>query len=150
MDAPPHPDAPVSPTDARLSPAQDLAVERVDLSRPAVLEEIVRLCGQALGWAAEDPNRDFFEWKHLANPFGVSHTWVARSGPDLVGVRLLLRWRLRRYLPLCPDRRGRESRLSGGCNWIWTMSPIRTSFPSAGHRSALCWERCWWLLWWLA
>ena len=71
MDAPPHPDAPVSPTDARLSPAQDLAVERVDLSRPAVLEEIVRLCGQALGWAAEDPNRDFFEWKHLANPFGV-------------------------------------------------------------------------------
>lgn len=38
---------------------------------------------------------EFFRWKHLANPFGRSFGLVADDGGELIGVRLLLRWRFR-------------------------------------------------------
>lgn len=56
---------------------------------PAVLE-LMRL---SLGWKASDPNREFFRWKHVENPFGVSPAWVAESDGEIVGFRTFMRWK---------------------------------------------------------
>ena len=38
---------------------------------------------------------EFFRWKHVSNPFGVSPGLVAEHQDEIVGVRLFLRWELR-------------------------------------------------------
>jgi GNAT superfamily N-acetyltransferase len=68
----------------------DLVVRR---AHPEETDAIVDLAGAALGWDDDPRNRDLFEWKHRANPFGASPTWVAESGGTLVGFRTFLRWR---------------------------------------------------------
>ncbi len=56
---------------------------------PAVLD----LFRQTLGWRDDDPNEDFFRWKHQANPFGQSPAWLALHDGKVVGYRTFLRWR---------------------------------------------------------
>jgi hypothetical protein len=54
---------------------------------------IVALAAAALGWPLDEPNEDLFRWKHFGNPAGPSPMWVAEEQGQLVGVRVLLRWR---------------------------------------------------------
>ena len=55
---------------------------------PAVLD----LMRAALGWREEDPNEQFFAWKHHHNAFGPSPAWVALHDGAVVGYRTFLRW----------------------------------------------------------
>jgi GNAT superfamily N-acetyltransferase len=66
---------------------------RIRRAEPADLEEIISVCGRALGWDPAGPNDAFFRWKHVDNPFGRSPIWVADDG-EIVGVRAMMRWRL--------------------------------------------------------
>jgi len=54
----------------------------------------LRVAARALGWRGDDRDREFFAWKHDANPFGPSPAWVATEGDAIVGFRTLLRWDL--------------------------------------------------------
>ncbi len=91
---------------------QAISFRRADASD---LSAIVGVCGQALQWADGDANAEFFQWKHVANPFGPSPIWVAQvgapvggtvgsgvdgalgpSGLHIVGVRAMMRWQLQR------------------------------------------------------
>ncbi len=56
---------------------------------PAVLD----LFRETLGWKDDDPNEDFFRWKHQDNPFGQSPAWLALHDGKVVGYRTFLRWR---------------------------------------------------------
>lgn len=58
---------------------------------PAVLA----LMRASLGWEDDDPNEEFFTWKHHDNPFGRSPAWVALHGDRVVGFRTFLRWQFR-------------------------------------------------------
>lgn len=58
---------------------------------PSVLE----LMRVTLGWNESDPNREFFRWKHVENPFGRSPAWVAEVDDEVVGFRTFMRWRFR-------------------------------------------------------
>lgn len=70
------------------------------------LDEVIEVCGQALGWSDAGNDEAFFRWKHLDNPFGPSLIWVAedleggdapaQGGSAIVGVRTMMRWMLRR------------------------------------------------------
>jgi GNAT superfamily N-acetyltransferase len=60
------------------------------------IDEIIAVCGAALGWDRAKPNADLFRWKHLDNPFGRSRIWVAEDDGRIVGVRPLMRWRFAR------------------------------------------------------
>ncbi|MGA5702913.1 GNAT family N-acetyltransferase [Peterkaempfera bronchialis] len=67
------------------------------LVRPWVegdLPELLRLLTASLaGGPTGERSADFFTWKHLRNPFGVSPGLVAETGDGrLAGVRLFLRW----------------------------------------------------------
>jgi GNAT superfamily N-acetyltransferase len=53
---------------------------------------VVALLRSALGWPGDAPLADFFRWKHHANPFGPSPSWVAVDQEVVVGLRVLLRW----------------------------------------------------------
>lgn len=63
----------------------------VDSDRPAIIE----LCRASLGWRADDPNEQFFRWKHDRNAFGPSPAWVAEEDGRLLGLRVFLNWRFR-------------------------------------------------------
>ena len=65
-------------------------------ARDDELDEVVDLCGRALGWRAGEPNAELFRWKHRDNPFGASPTWVAIEGGRILAVRTFLRWELAR------------------------------------------------------
>ena len=56
----------------------------------------LRVAVRALGWRGDDRDREFFAWKHDANPFGPSPAWVAIDDDAIVGFRTLLRWDLTR------------------------------------------------------
>lgn len=58
------------------------------------LPAAIQLCGESLGWSADDPNEAFFRWKHLDNPFGRSGIWLAVDDDAIVGVRAFMRWQL--------------------------------------------------------
>lgn len=70
---------------------------RVDLevraATPADDAGVLDLMRASLGWRPEDPNEEFFRWKHEANPFGRSPAWVALHDGRVVGYRTFLRWR---------------------------------------------------------
>jgi GNAT superfamily N-acetyltransferase len=55
-------------------------------------ESVLRLLRASLGWAVDDPNEDFFRWKHEDNAFGASPAWVALHEGRVVGYRTFLRW----------------------------------------------------------
>ncbi|WP_436796305.1 GNAT family N-acetyltransferase [Actinospongicola halichondriae] len=56
--------------------------------------DIVGLAARSLGWAGDDRDRAFFEWKHFESPFGDSPSWGAFDGDRLVAFRTLMKWRL--------------------------------------------------------
>lgn len=67
--------------------------------RPARADDvdaIVALLASSLGWHDDPRFRDFFTWKHDANPFGASARWVACLDGRVVGFRAFLRWELER------------------------------------------------------
>ncbi|GAA4407697.1 hypothetical protein GCM10023168_24030 [Fodinibacter luteus] len=70
---------------------------RLDLEiRPARPDDepaVLHLFRATLGWHDEDPNEEFFRWKHHENAFGVSPAWMALHEGALVGYRTFLRWR---------------------------------------------------------
>jgi GNAT superfamily N-acetyltransferase len=55
---------------------------------------ILALAARSLGWAGDERDRAFFEWKHEANPFGASPAWVACADGEVVGFRTMLHWEL--------------------------------------------------------
>lgn len=60
------------------------------------VDAVVELLRRALGPAPGGVDRrELFEWKHLRNPAGRSVALVAEERGRLVGVRTLMRWRLR-------------------------------------------------------
>ena len=62
--------------------------------RTAVPEDesaVLELFRQTLGWKDDDPNEDFFRWKHQTNPFGPSPAWLALHDGRVVGYRTFLR-----------------------------------------------------------
>lgn len=83
---------PPDPVPPGTGPDPEVVVTRADATDG---EAVVALAGRALGWDTTGPHTELFVWKHEANPFGPSPTWVARRGDRLVGVRTFLRWRLR-------------------------------------------------------
>ncbi len=62
-------------------------------AHPADEPAVLRLMRSSLGWRDEDPNEEFFRWKHHDNAFGVSPAWVAVHQGSVVGYRTFLRWR---------------------------------------------------------
>jgi GNAT superfamily N-acetyltransferase len=54
--------------------------------------DVLRLLEASLGWDLASGLADYFDWKHLANPFGRSPAWVALDGERIVGFRTFLRW----------------------------------------------------------
>jgi GNAT superfamily N-acetyltransferase len=73
--------------------AQDLVVRPLEPSdRTAVVSLLMSSMGGGPAGVITD---EFFQWKHLANPFGVSPGLVAVHDDEIVGVRLFLRWELR-------------------------------------------------------
>ena len=63
--------------------------------RPAEPEDeqsVLGLFRHSLGWRDDDPNEEFFRWKHRDNPFGESPAWVALHQGRVVGYRTFLRW----------------------------------------------------------
>lgn len=59
-----------------------------DADRASVLD----LLAASLGWDLSSGLAEYFEWKHVANPFGRSPAWVAIDGDRIVGFRTFLRW----------------------------------------------------------
>jgi len=71
------------------APAEAVTVRR---TLPTDHLRVLTLMEVALGWRPEVPNDAFFAWKHQANPFGPSPSWVAVVGDTVVGFRTLMRW----------------------------------------------------------
>ncbi|HXY94576.1 MAG TPA: GNAT family N-acetyltransferase [Acidimicrobiia bacterium] len=57
---------------------------------PTDFPDVLPLLRRALGWT--DADTRYLEWKHTANPFGVSPMWIAVAGTRVVGFRAFLRW----------------------------------------------------------
>ena len=62
------------------------------------LDEVVAVCGSALGWSMPHFDRELFEWKHFDNAFGKSLLLVAADdsadpGQRIKAVRPFMRWR---------------------------------------------------------
>lgn len=57
-------------------------------------DAVLALASRSLGWAGDERDRAFFEWKHHRNPFGSSPAWVACADGEVVGFRTMLRWEL--------------------------------------------------------
>lgn len=55
-------------------------------------EAVLWLLRDALDKEEGPRYRDFFRWKHVENPFGVSPAWVAEEGGELLGFRTFMRW----------------------------------------------------------
>lgn len=58
--------------------------------------EVLALMALALGWRPDEPQQEFFRWKHAESPFGVSPGWVATDGESIVGFRTFMQWRFTR------------------------------------------------------
>jgi len=67
--------------------------------RPAVPQDIpaiVRLLETSMGAASSIPRtQEYWEWKHIRNPFGASPVLLAEAEGKLIGLRAFLRWNLR-------------------------------------------------------
>ncbi len=71
----------------RLLPGLEIREATLD-DRPAILE----LCRRTLGWGDDPRFEQLYAWKHDANAFGPSPTWVATDGGRVVGLRAFMRW----------------------------------------------------------
>jgi predicted N-acetyltransferase YhbS len=71
-------------------------VSEVDVRRATAEDQpaILALASRSLGWAGDERDRAFFEWKHRQNPFGPSPAWVACVDGHVIGFRTMLRWEL--------------------------------------------------------
>ncbi|MCU1467949.1 MAG: Acetyltransferase domain [Actinomycetia bacterium] len=72
-----------------------MTAETSIVSRPAADDErpeVMRLLEASLGWDLAAGLAEYFDWKHLDNPFGRSPAWVALDGERIVGFRTFLRW----------------------------------------------------------
>jgi GNAT superfamily N-acetyltransferase len=59
-------------------------------------DSLLRLLDDSLGTGPIGPHsREFFRWKHIANPFGRSLILVAEADGRMVGARPFMRWRFR-------------------------------------------------------
>jgi len=56
------------------------------------IDSILDLITLSLGEGLVPRHRDFWEWKHLRNPFGASPVLIAESQGMIVGLRVLMRW----------------------------------------------------------
>ncbi len=61
-------------------------------SIPADRAQVLALAARALGWADDERDRAFFQWKHEENPAGASPAWVAEDHGQVVAFRTFLRW----------------------------------------------------------
>lgn len=70
-----------------------MAAAAVEVRRAteADLPQVLGLLRASLGQETEH-HEAFFRWKHLANPFGPSPSWVATDDDRIVGFRTFLRW----------------------------------------------------------
>lgn len=67
---------------------------RVRRYRSSDLQNVIDLIRDSLGpGPTGERSRDFFEWKHLENPFGRSLLLVAEIDDAIVGFRAFMRWR---------------------------------------------------------
>jgi len=55
--------------------------------------EIVSLLKKSLGEGVLPKTQEYWDWKHIQNPFGKSLVLVAEAGNQLVGVRAFMQWR---------------------------------------------------------
>lgn len=58
-------------------------------------DQILDVCGAALGWSDPEFDRRLFSWKHFDNTFGRSMILVAEGESGLLAVRPFMRWRFR-------------------------------------------------------
>lgn len=62
---------------------------------PVATDELLELVRLGLGAGSVPRTREFWNWKHVDNPFGPSYALVAEADGRLVGLRMFLRWRFR-------------------------------------------------------
>jgi hypothetical protein len=73
--------------------AQDIDIRPfVDTDSPAVLDLLTAAMG---GGPAGRRLPEFFQWKHIDNPFGRSFMLVACAEDRIIGLRAFMRWRFR-------------------------------------------------------
>jgi len=63
------------------------------MATPGDSDEILHVCGAALGWSNPDFDRALFRWKHFDNAFGPSLMLIAEDESGILAVRPLMRWR---------------------------------------------------------
>lgn len=56
------------------------------------LDAALAVAAEALGWDPRAPNEELFRWKHVENPFGRSHLWLAEVDGEPVGLRAFMAW----------------------------------------------------------
>lgn len=59
---------------------------------PADVDEITRLLEICLGTSDIPRTREFWEWKHFKNPFGISSGIAAEEEGKIIGLRVLMQW----------------------------------------------------------
>jgi GNAT superfamily N-acetyltransferase len=57
--------------------------------------QILALATRTLGWDDDPRFAELYRWKHDRNPFGTSPRWVAVEDGEVIGFRVLMRWRFR-------------------------------------------------------
>lgn len=61
-------------------------------AKPSDESAILRLVSDSLGTGTIPRTRDYWQWKHLDNPFGQSPMMVAEHAGRVVGLRVFMRW----------------------------------------------------------
>ncbi len=59
---------------------------------PEDSDEITRLLEICLGKSDIPRTPEFWQWKHVRNPFGISSGLAAEQGGKIIGLRVLMRW----------------------------------------------------------
>lgn len=68
------------------------------------IPQIIQLLKESLGESLLPKTEEFWKWKHLDNPFGISPVLVAEKENQIIGVRAFLRWQFtdqNRIYPAC-------------------------------------------------
>jgi len=72
--------------------AAEYAIREIE---PVATEELLELVRLGLGAGSVPRTAEFWNWKHVDNPFGPSYALAAEADGRLVGLRMFLRWRFR-------------------------------------------------------
>ena len=59
-------------------------------------QAIVTLLKESLGETSSPKTMDYWDWKHINNPFGVSPVLLAAENGELIGARAFMRWHWQR------------------------------------------------------